>query len=445
MTFSKRIESGFCNVQRFNIFSNYSEADIDFRARFHTLCIYESMFDTTVRASCQLIDSGYGELNTASTEGEYNVTAGEKTEIILEDSYENKLDFTDEYHLRVREHTKEQFLGPSNRTSSFYADFYSKESIDNHLLRTRPTKKFDGLPHDHVEYLLRNNLETPKNIETDISIIPYNFLGYNEKVFYHCIKLCNKAAPPLDIGNLAGFVFYEVARGTESSGGYRFKSIDILFQQTPKKKYIYNNTEKTPNGYDGKIINYYENRSVNAERDLVTGCTSKRLLQTFNPREKKWTETEFNPTESQEKYNAGKEFYKIAADLDIQNELTRYSTRLSDGGALASGFTMEEQLKYANDPKGLGNYQIEDLVMQAESRLNQLLGTQVQILIPMDLSLHVGDLIECDFPEISNKQVQEISKNKSGVYIILDASHKINLNSAYTSLNISRDSTTYKR
>jgi hypothetical protein len=443
MGFTKRIESGFSNIQKFNIFSNYANGDIDFRARFHTLCLYESVFDSTVRASCQFIDSGYNELKTSSTEGDYNITAGEKTEIIIEDSYKNKIEFTDDYHLRVREHTKDQFITPSNRTTTFYADFYSKESIDNHLLRTRPAQKFDGLPHDHVRELLTENLKTPKNIETDVTIVPYNFLGYNEKVFYHCFNLCNKAIPPIELGVNAGFLFYETMKGTGSSGGYKFKSIDFLFKESPKKKYIYNNTEKIPVGYDGKIISYHENRSVNAERDILVGSTTKRLLQTFDPRLKAWNETEFDP-KTQDKFNAGKEFYKIASDLKIQDEVTRYSTRLYDLGSLPSGFNCEEQLKHANDIKGLGNYQIDDSIMQAESRLNQLLGSQIQILIPIDLSLHVGNIIECDFPEISSKKVSQISKNKSGSYIILDVCHKINLNTAYTSLNIARDSTVYK-
>lgn len=443
MGFTKRIESGFSNIQRFNIFSNYTNQDTDFRNRFHTLCLYESVFDSTVRASCQFVDAGFNQLKTSSAEGDYNITAGEKTEIIVEDSYENKIEFIDDYHLRVREHTKENFVGPTKRTSTFYADFYSKESIDNHLLKTRPTQKFDGLPHDHVRILLEENLKTSKNIETDTTIVRYNFLGYSEKVFYHCFNLCNKAIPELQIGVNAGFLFYEVMKGTGSAGGYKFKSVDFLLSQSPKKKYIYNNTEKIPNGYDGKIISYHENRSVNAERDILVGSTTKRLLQTFDPRLKAWNEKEFDP-KTQDTYNAGKEFYKIAADLNIQNEITRYSTRLYDLGTLPSGTTCDEQLKYANDINGLGNYRIDDSIMQAESRLNQLLGTQIQILIPMDLSLHVGHMIHCDFPEIGSKKTQEISRNKSGSYIILDISHKINLNTAYTSLNIARDSTVYK-
>lgn len=443
MGFTKRVESGYSSIQKFDIFSNYSNKDTDFRARFHTLCLYESVFDSTVRASCQIVDTGHNELNTSSAEGDYNITAGEKSEIIIEDSYENKIEFIDDYHLRVREHTKEQFITPSNRTSTVYVDFYSKESMDNHLLSTRPAQKFDGMPSDHVRTLLTENLKTPKSIETDDTIVPYNFLGYGEKVFYHCFNLCNKAIPSIKVGVNAGFLFYEVMKGTDSTGGYKFKSIDLLFSQTPKKKYIYNNTEKLPNGYDGKIISYHETRSVNAERDILYGSTTKRLLQTFDPRLKSWTEKEFDP-KTQNQYNAGKEFYKIAEDLKIQNEITRYSTRLYDLGTLPSGKNCEEQLKYANDIKGLGNYQIDDSIMQAESRLNQILGTQIQILIPMDLSLHVGDLVICDFPEISGKKDPEISRNKSGTYIILDLCHKINLNTAYTSLNIARDSTVYK-
>ena len=448
MTFSKKIEAGYCDVSKFNIFSNYNQADEDFRARFHTLCIYESLFDSTVRASCEFIDSGYEtQLKSASTEGDYNVTAGERCELRIKDSDDNELEFENDYHLRVRAHTKDQSLGPSNRTTTFYADFYSLESMTNHLLATRPTQKFDGYPHDHIRTLLTENLGTSKVFESDETIIPYNFLGYNEKVFYHCFNLCNKGIPPLEVGTHAGFLFYEVAKGTGSTGGYRYRSIDKLFQQSPKKKYIYNNTEKTPNGYDGKIITYHETRDVNAERDIMLADTFQRKMQTFDPRLKAWSEKTFDP-QSQNQYNAGKEFYKITSDddLNLQSQPTRYSTRVYDIGTLPKGRVWDEQKQYCNEIDGLGHYRIDESIAQAESRLNQILGTQVQILLPMDLSLHVGDLIEIDFPEISaDKKYTEISRNKSGIYMIADLSHKLSISKGYTSLNIVRDSTTYKK
>mgnify|MGYP000710599550 FL=1 len=81
---------------------------------------------------------------------------------------------------------------------------------------------------------------------------------------------------------------------------------------------------------------------------------------------------------------------------------------------------------------------------QSSDRFNQLFGIQITILIPMDLSLHVGDLIFVDFPQIDPEK-KEINKNRSGNYMIMDLGHRITPSTTYTSLHLSRDSTIYRK
>lgn len=434
---SPNIESGYSNINKFEITSNYGPTE-KFDSRCVELILYESIFDTTVRASANFVDAGYNQSEMTSQDKEFSSTAGEKTEIIVTDSYKNKLEYVGEYHLRARRNQREHFASPSNTYTVFSMDFFSKESMENHLVEKRATKKFEGLPHDHVKDLLTNFLGTKKNIDVDNTVIPYNFIGYSEKVFHHVINLCNKSCPK-NPGVLAGFLFYEVAKGTNSPGGYKFKSIDLLLEQKPKKKYIYNNTVKKPEGYDGKIINLYENVSTNAESEILSGATFKRQLRRFDPSLKSFVEDDFDG-KSQKGSNAAKNYYKIASDLNLQDKSTKISSKIWDVGSLPHGKIWDEQRIYSKDLKGLGNYNIDDLVRQAADRINQLLGTQITILIPMDLSLHVGDIIECDFPQIDPKKDKKMN-NRSGNYIILDLAHRITPNTTYTSLHLSRDAT----
>ena len=53
-------------------------------------------------------------------------------------------------------------------------------------------------------------------------------------------------------------------------------------------------------------------------------------------------------------------------------------------------------------------------------RYNQLGTIQVQVMLVGDFSLRAGDLIECDFPELSSKPNQEPSKKIGGIYMIAD-------------------------
>jgi hypothetical protein len=438
------IEAGNSNIEKFTIQSNYAPFGTkpeNFASRCPELILYESLFDTTVRAKANFVDAGYNPSDMTAQDFEFSMVAGEKTEIIVKDSQDNKLEYIGDYHLRTRKNQREHFSSPSNTYTNFYMDFWSKESMENHLVEKRATKKFEGLPHDHVKELITDILGTKKNIEVDNTILPYNFIGYSEKVFHHVINLCNKSCNK-DPGVLAGFLFYEVAKGTNCSGGYRFKSIDILLEQPPKKKYIYNNTVGVPEGYDSKIVNFYENVSANAESEILSGATFKRQLRRFDPSLKTFVEDDFDG-KSQKGSNAAKNYYKIASDLNLQDKSTRISSKVWDVGSLPHGKKWDEQKTYSKDLKGLGNYLIDDLVRQSVDRVNQLLGTQITILIPMDLSLHVGDIIECDFPQIDPKKDKKM-KNRSGNYIVLDLAHRITPKTSYTSLHLSRDATINK-
>lgn len=433
-------EGGNSNIEIFTIQSNYGGSE-NFGPRCPELILYESLFDTTVRAKANFVDAGYNPSDMTAQDFQFSMVAGEKTEIVVKDSAGNKLEYTGDYHLRTRKNQREHLSSPSNTYTNFFMDFYSKESMENHLVEKRATKKFEGLPHDHVKELLTEFLGTKKNIETDTTIIPYNFIGYSEKVFHHVINLCNKGCNSKP-GVLAGFLFYEVAKGTGCSGGYRYKAIDVLLAQGPKKKFIYNNVEKVPPGYDSKIINFYENVSTNADSEILSGATFKRQLRRFDPYLKQFVEDDFDG-KSQKGSNTARNYYKIAADLNLQDKSTRESSRFWDGSTLPHGKTWPEQQPYSKELKGLGNYLIDDLVRQAADRVNQLLGTQITILIPMDLTLHVGDIIECDFPQINEKKDNKM-KNRSGNYIILDLSHRITPKTTYTSLHLSRDATINK-
>lgn len=439
------VEAGRAQIEKFEITSNYDAGTENYGPRCVELCVYESVFDSTVRASGQFVDAGYNKSNMSANDERFNMTAGEKTEIKIVDGRENYLEFTGDYQLRVRKQQREQFSTPSNTYVNFFADFYSKESMENHLVEKRATKKFEGFPDEHIQTLISDVLGSPKNIQVDPTIIPYNFLGYSEKVFHHTANLCNKGCHEKYLGKTAGYLFYEVAKGTDSEGGYRYKSIDILFEQEPKRKYIFNNNVKKPDGYDDSILNYYENVSINADSELMSGATAQWKSITFQPYLKLTDENIFDYKDQEQVVNnAGKEFHKIASDLEIQTKATRKHTRVWDNSALPHGKNWAEQQPHSKELLGPGNYDIEKLIRQSHDRFNQLLGIQITILIPMDLTLHVGDLVQCDLPQVDSEKTED-SKNRSGIYMILDLCHRITPNTSYTSIHLSRDSTIYKK
>ena len=63
-----------------------------------------------------------------------------------------------------------------------------------------------------------------------------------------------------------------------------------------------------------------------------------------------------------------------------------------------------------------------------------------EIVIPADFSLHAGDLVHCDFPEISTKKTLQESQKDSGIYMIADLCHYGDKSQSYTGLHLVRDS-----
>jgi len=73
-------------------------------------------------------------------------------------------------------------------------------------------------------------------------------------------------------------------------------------------------------------------------------------------------------------------------------------------------------------------------------RYNNLFSVKMSLTIAGDMSLRAGDLVHCDFAEISNKQEKTYSSKKSGIYMIVDVCHRITRTGCHTRLNLVRES-----
>jgi hypothetical protein len=79
------------------------------------------------------------------------------------------------------------------------------------------------------------------------------------------------------------------------------------------------------------------------------------------------------------------------------------------------------------------------------SRYNALFSQSVDIQVPCNTTLKVGDLINCVFPELKDGQSSEKDAKASGNYLIVRLNHHFQTNSSYTSLNLVRDSYGYAK
>lgn len=429
MTANISAQAGSAQITLFEIFSNYNGSSINLENANPIVHYYESILDTTVRATVTLTDTGYRntqEQGTIYEAGGINLNAGEFVHFKAYDINGNELSFTDKNKLRVLGGN----VNDSVNKSIFNLNLTSAEYFD----QTKWIEKvYHGKIDETITNILKEYVATEKNLDIDPTLNTYYYNATSEHPFHVCKFLASRSIPelPNSKDNLAGFFFFETA------DGYKFKSIDRLLQQSPKRFLKYD--ELIGNdavGFDGKILSYSFDQTSNLKSILQTGSLWSVELRSFDPFSpgNSYTKNVFDHTNqfNSNGFNAGAEKIKYGSD---QTLISKYWFSFGDKGIKASG-TIDQQLEKKNEV----NYDVNAILRQAHMRYNNLFTIKLSVIIPGDLSLRAGDLVDCTFPQPSGASLQEASYKKSGIYMITDLCHRITKSGCYTSMNLVRDS-----
>ena len=411
---------------------------------------WESILSDTVSSSVIFTDAGNTLSKQRKGQGKRTkkvsaveglpITGGEEVRLKFTDNKGNIVNFgEDGNNLYINSITP---IPASSQTSSKSYELLltSKEFIDNEKARVR--KCLSGTISDEVENILKDVLKTEKDLDIEETKDPLQYIGNNKKPFYVINNLSTKAvsAKNQELGVSAGYIFWE------TSEGYKFKSIDTLLSGTKKKDIIYNESadNKVPKGYDIKALTLDTDNRVNIQKKLQMGAYSTRSFQIdlFNTNALVSTKDAFDP-KIQEKLKLGGEklpapnkvFTKEGGDAEFSRTTFFFNTT----GQLHIGKS-EEQIEKSKEE----NFKKSEVVNQAIMRYNQLFASQITITIPGDFSLHAGDCVWMDIPEISESENKacgdDVNKVDGGLYIIADLCHYITAKETYTKLNLIRDS-----
>ena len=426
------------------------------------LLYWESLLQDTVRASVVFTDSGSamkplsagakkgrrytsGTKKVGAVEG-LPVVGSEKVHLKFADNNGNTIDFKGDESLYVNKLTP--LPTPAKTTNKSYElDLVSKEYIDNEKVRVRVCR--GGQVSDHVEFILEDVLKTKKDIDLEETKKPLDFIGNNKKPFYTINELSKKAVSSKikGEGNTAGYLFWETATG------YHFKSIDTILTGKKKISILYNETpdgdKGIPPGYDVKALSLETDNRVNVEKKLKMGAYSTRSML-FDPFTGDWKCTTSDILGEEGRKKIEEEYLKLGAEaLPELNkefakeggdaEFSRTTFHIVSTGQLMTGDTKEQLEKSKKE-----NFEYGKVFNQAVMRYNQLFASQITVVIPGDFSLHAGDTVFCDIPEMSESQNKacgdEVNKEDGGLYIIADLCHYITAEDTLTKLNLIRDS-----
>ena len=441
-------------LEKVNIISNVKKStSVSVLQGTVRVLYWESILGDTVKASVIFTDAGNTMKSTkqskrgtkptkkkvSAVEG-LPITGGEQVDLKFTDNKGNTVNFgKGDNNLYIN--TITPIPTASETTSKSYEIILtSKEFIDNEKARVRYC--LSGTISDEVEKILKDVLKSEKTKEANIEETkdPLQYVGNNKKPFYVINNLSTKAVSAKDqeLGVSAGYLFYETA------DGYHFKSIDALLSGKQKKKIIYNESadNKTPKGYDIKALTLDTDNRVNVQKKLAQGAYSTRSI-TIDPFTTQYSVKTINAFDNEEKLKLGGEKLPTPNDTFAKDgsdaEFSRTTWQLASTGQLHMGES-EEQIEKSKEE----NFKKSEVVNQSIMRYNQLFASQITITIPGDFSLHAGDCVWMDIPEVSESENKacgdDVNKVDGGLYTIADLCHYITAKQTYTKLNLIRDS-----
>ena len=441
-------------LQKVTVLANKSKRTVSLLGGTVRVLYWESILGDTVRASVVFTDAG-NTMNITTAKGQGNkgrkkkvsaveglpITGGEQVDLKFTDNQGNTLDFNDKNGSLILNDRPTIPTDSQTSSKSYELILGSPEFVaENEKERVRYCSA--ETLSEQVKNILEKVLKTKKKIDVEDTKNSINYIGKNRKPFYVINDLSKKSvsAGSQELGFSAGYLFWETSKG------YHFKSIDTILTGEQKKKIIYNESadNKIPKGYDIKALTLETSNRVNVQKKYQRGayCTRSIEINPYDTNFKSTITNAFDP-KVQEKLNLSGGYFAPENDAftkeggDAQYSRTTYYT--ADVGQQHMGES-EEQIEKSKEE----NFKKSEVVNQSIMRYNQLFASQITITIPGEFSLHAGDCVYMDIPEVSESENKacgdDVNKMDGGLYIIADLCHYITAKETYTKLNLIRDS-----
>ena len=428
-------------IGQFDIISNKTQKSVSLLNGIIEMNYHENILDSTVRISVEYADTGSV---TASTDGKsvlegLPLVGSEKVSIKFQDNNEVTIGDDPILDLYVNKVTP---LYKDTTRSMVSLDLVSKEYLLNEKIRV--ITRFDGKISDHIEKILQTEkeyLNTEKKIDIEETSNNFTFVGNNKKPFYTMVWLGKKSVPGGSQGKsntTAGYFFWE------TSEGFKFKSIDSLLGQKEKKKIIFNENvdnkgESIPATYEVKAVDYSQDSLINVQRKLQMGTFSTRIIL-FNPFNCLYQVKATNATADENDLTlAGEELPVMNKEFNRTEEgkdFSRTTYYITDTGTLPDGNTKQQIEKSRKQ-----NFEYIDIENQALRRFNQLFSEETTITIPGDFSIHAGDAIWIDSPQLKKeKKTDEVDEQMGGLYVVSTLCHHMTSEGTWTKMSLMRDS-----
>ena len=385
---------------------------------------YEDITKPFISANLNINDSGSNLIGSGSGP----ITGGELVEIDVEGP-DNK-----DYSYKFKVYRVGDRIN-SGKIQNYNLGLISAEALDDP--QTRIKKTLSGRPDEIVRQVLNEEgLNTAKQYIADPCDNYKTIIPKNLTPFAICAKLQDQSIPYGAGGKgdgegaetvdgkysegTAGFFFYENAKG------YNFRSIDSLMDI--KGNLGLNNAGQESNiktfqdsagvETDATLIDVQFTSEINLMQGLRTGAYALRC-QYYN-----FSTGDF----SESTYSAGKCWNQLA-HLGSQDGLTPGQESLAKRPTRIVSAILDDESYYSGQDAAADDLAFKDrtpeTLPQAISR-NYLLNTQgLRVVVPGNLQLVVGDVINVQLQNMStekDREVASVDEDHSGFYLITSLS-----------------------
>ena len=433
------------NYQVFTIESSFNpQKTVDIRLGVISFNYYEDLFSPTITAKLVIVDGGNVVVSDKSSDGKKEslysglpLRGGERIGIKIQpfgkppgSNNNPALDFntgtTYFYVSKISSAMKE------GQREIIVLDLTSRESLTNEFVRVHERFPRDLTIADSVEKIVKDKLSS-ELVDSDQTSNQYGFMGNMKKPFNILVWLASKA---VDANKEAGYFFYQ------TQSGFKFKSISSLIEagkNSPKSEYTFKSVGNTPLEYSDDMILTY---TITLNHDLISklkrGMYSSFFAE-FDPSTGNYSGVEkgkFSIQEKQPRVKLGEDFEvpKILGAEELTNLPSRILSMVADVG------TLEKDAYVPQNGSTLPAVNASGFENQRQSvmRYNLLFMQTLNIQVPCNTNLEVGDVIKCNFPKTSSES-KENDPELSGLYMIKELCHHFNKDQSITSMKLIRD------
>ena len=433
-------------IEQFVVESHDGKTSTDLTQCISSVKYYEDLFSPATFISLLLVNTNglLSSLGNTDSGKQSGIKGGERVRLKINQPAfpSNKIDIDEtkntyyiyKVSLSTTEYTREAML-----VELCPAEVFTNET-------SRVFKKCSGHIGLTVNQILKESFGEgsykKENIEETSN--KYTFYGNNKRPFTVITWLCPKSIPggknkPVSSSptkGTAGFLFYQ------NREGFNFKSMDSLMSglklNTTDRRNIQTYYYGTPPNPASDIQNRlivdtptFE-KNVNVMENLRIGMYSS-VNYFFDVNARKFYADKYSLKESyQLMSHASRSNVPPPVPLGLEKNPSRVMVRILDNfNADPAG----DSVAAINNKDNSNLYQAASI-----ARYNLAFSQSLNITVPLNLSLTVGDIINLQFPKITTGTRGEKDDIKSGHYLIKEVAHLFENNQGYTGLKLIRDS-----